>query len=328
MLSRSAQGLYWTGRHLERAAHICRLLTHQFDAIEDRSVREVGMRWRRLYASLGRKPTSDWLEHGDEDDAYMLTDAYTLADDLTFEATNPDSVRNCIANARENLRQVRNAVSREMWGSLNQGYLTLQTDRIENIWDNQIRDFYQRTENAIRTFMGTTDSTMYRDEGWSFLQLGRFVERSQLVTVLLDSQLKLYPTAELDGEADWDSLLAICLARGAYRRLHSFNYEPDHVIDFMVTDAQLPYSLRNSLRQVQKQLAIVTGPQALPGAEAARQRVGRLVARLDFDWPAPAERTDKKVRRILRDIRLACRHLHVDIDGAFFHYAIEDTPTL
>ena len=39
MLSRSAQGLYWISRYLERAQYGCRLLAGQLEAIEDPAAR-------------------------------------------------------------------------------------------------------------------------------------------------------------------------------------------------------------------------------------------------------------------------------------------------
>ena len=214
MLSRSAQGLYWTGRYLERAEHLCRLMAHQIEALGDCSIEMIDRRWQRLYASIRREPVAGKLEPSPEDDAYIFADAYTLADDLTFEPQNPDSIGACVANARENIRQVRNAVSREMWGSLNTAYLELHTRRIEDIWVDRTEEFYKRTENAVRTFIGVADSTMYRDDSWSFFQLGRFLERAQLVAVLLDAHLEIYSTDQPDTESDWESLLSICLARG------------------------------------------------------------------------------------------------------------------
>ena len=42
MLSRHAQSLYWIGRYLERAGHLCRLLRLQSHALVDRpSVRSI-----------------------------------------------------------------------------------------------------------------------------------------------------------------------------------------------------------------------------------------------------------------------------------------------
>ena len=326
MLSRSAQGLYWTGRYLERAEHLCRLMAHQIEALGDCSIEMIDRRWQRLYASIRREPVAGKLEPSPEDDAYIFADAYTLADDLTFEPQNPDSIGACVANARENIRQVRNAVSREMWGSLNTAYLELHTRRIEDIWVDRTEEFYKRTENAVRTFIGVADSTMYRDDSWSFFQLGRFLERAQLVAVLLDAHLEIYSTDQPDTESDWESLLSICLARGAFRRLHSLNYQPDRVVDFLVSDACLVHSVRYALTRIEQELEAVTGPNAIPPAVEAHRRTRRMAARLDYDWPQYTPGRDSESRSMLVEIRDTCHSLHADIDGAYFHYGIEDTP--
>ena len=56
MLARSAEGLYWMGRYLERAAHLCRLLRLQTQALVDRPEREIGAGWRRIYRTMNRVP--------------------------------------------------------------------------------------------------------------------------------------------------------------------------------------------------------------------------------------------------------------------------------
>ena len=88
MLSRSAQGLYWMGRYLERARHLSRLLQLQSEALVDRPVREIYFGWRRIYASVGRAPPGGSLEVSDDDD-FVLADSFTLVDDLTFERLEP-----------------------------------------------------------------------------------------------------------------------------------------------------------------------------------------------------------------------------------------------
>ena len=61
MLARSAQGLYWMSRYLERAKHSCRLLAAQFETLEDRAVEEIDRSWRRIYSSVNRVPIGgDW----------------------------------------------------------------------------------------------------------------------------------------------------------------------------------------------------------------------------------------------------------------------------
>ena len=97
MLSRSAEGLYWMGRYLERAQHLSRLLRVQTETLLDRPVDEIHFGGLRMYGSLDRQPPVGSLELLGQDD-YSLADSYTLADDLTFERTNPDSVWSGVAN--------------------------------------------------------------------------------------------------------------------------------------------------------------------------------------------------------------------------------------
>ena len=183
MLSRSAQGLYWMGRNLERAEHLCRLLRNQVESLVDRPVREIHFGWSRIYGSLHRQPPVGNLEpEGGED--FTLADSYTLADDLTFERSNPDSVWSCFALGRENARQMRHCISADMWTSLNGAYLRLQGQRIEDIWRTSPEDFYMQTCRDIHAFGGVAEATMYRGEGWRFIRLGRFIERAQLATSL------------------------------------------------------------------------------------------------------------------------------------------------
>ncbi len=87
---------------------------------------------------------------------------------------------------------------------------------------------------------------MYRDESWHFLQLGRFVERTQLLAGLIDAQLAIFPASEQHPESDWLSLLRICGARRAYGRLFSLEVRPATVVNFLVTDPLLGEFKRSS----------------------------------------------------------------------------------
>ncbi len=133
MLARSAQGLYWMSRYLERAQYLCRLLRLQTESLVDRPLREIRFGWHRIYRGVGREPPAGSLEAFDSED-YTLADSYTLVDDLTFERLNPDSVWSCLALGRENARQMRQCISAEMWTCLNRTYLHLRDLEIQNIW--------------------------------------------------------------------------------------------------------------------------------------------------------------------------------------------------
>ena len=261
MLSRSAQGLYWMTRYLERAGHLCRLLQLQVETLVDRPLREIHFGWDRVYKSMNQSPFSGGaIEKFDSDD-YTLADSYTLADHLTFERFNPDSIWNCVAYARENARQVRNHIAAEMWFSLNTTYLRLQKLDIQKIWKIAPESFYAETIEEISAFAGVAEATMYRDEGWRFMQLGRFMERAQLSAAILLAQIDADRRQDGSFDADWANLLHVYHAFDAYVHTYSVVVQPDQVLDLLVTDPSLPRSLYQSLESIASELnAIGPGP--------------------------------------------------------------------
>ena len=281
MLSRSGQGLYWMGRYLERAEHLCRLLRMEAESLVDRPPREIYFGWSRIYGSIHHLPPGGALDIGD--DLFTLVDSYTLADDLTFERTNPYSVRNCFSLGRENARQMRHCISAEMWTQLNLAYLRIQKLSIQDIWHSP-ESFYEELLTEIATVTGVADTTMYRDEGWRFLQIGRFIERVQLSTSLLLAHLAADFAVPGESETDWTSLLRVYHAFDAYNRRYSVEVRPKQVIDLLVTDSMLPDSLSRSLDRVASGLDdLGPGPDERASADAMRL-AGRMAALVRYDW--------------------------------------------
>ncbi len=344
MLARSAQGLYWMGRYLERADHLCRLLRLQTEALVDRPIAEIYNGWNRIYSCLDRQPpgsgpdlfpgndgdsnggmlqvmgvpgTAAWQRSGGDD--YTLADSFTLTDDLTFDRANPGSVWNCFAMGRENARQMRHCISAEMWRSLNLAYLRIQQVNILDIWSSSPEAFYLEIDADIDNFMGVAAATMYRDEGWHFMQLGRYIERAQLAVTLFMAQIELFPLDSPNGsegsESDWITLLRMHHAVEAYNRTYSVEISSNQVLDLLVTDPLLPDSLCRSLDAAAAELApIPSGPNAASDA-AARRLSGRLAAMARYEWPD----TDDRAQLLLR-LHGYCLELHNLVSAAFFDY--------
>ena len=321
MLSRSAQGLYWLGRYLERAGHLCRLLRLQTAALVDRPLGEIHFGWSRLYNCVDRQPPAGSLEPLGSD-AFALADSYTLADDLTFERTNPASVWSCLTLARENARQVRHCISAEMWAALNLSYLRIQQLGIQDIWAASPESFYAETLAEIDTFAGVAAATMYRDDGWRFMQLGRVIERAQFSVALLLVQLAADTRTEEHSDADWTSLLRVYHAFEVYSRRYSVEVQPAQVLDLLATDPLLPDSLCRSLDMAAGELAAI-GPGPNARTSGTTQRLAsRLGALIHYDWP---DRQDRE--NLLREVDEHCRGLHRLVTLTYFDYPVEDFPT-
>ena len=308
------------GRYLERAEFLCRLLRLQAEALVDRPIREIHAGWARIYDGIGREPPGGSLELVTSDD-FTLADSYTLADDLTFERSNPDSVWSCFAQGRENARQMRHCISEELWTSLNLAYLRIQKLGIQDIWRTSPEGFYAETAAEMNRFSGVAGATMYRDEGWRFMQLGCFIERAQLSTALFLSQLSADSKAGEHTDADWTALLRFYHAFEAYNRIYSVEVHPGQVLDLLATDPLLPDSLCRSLDRAASDLASIgPGPNA-KASGAARRLAGRMAALIHYDWPDREDRDE-----LLRQVRQYVLELHHLVTAAYFDYAVEDFP--
>ena len=316
MLSRSAQGLYWMGRYLERAEGLCRLLQIQSEALVDLPVREIHFGWMRIYGSMGQNPPVAGLQLGDDD--FTLADSYTLADHLTFERMNPGSVWSCFSLARESARQMRHCISAEMWTRMNLTYLKIREMSIQDIWPTSPESFYAETLAELDTFAGVAESTMYRDEGWSFMQLGRYIERAQLTTTLLMAQFEAERVNVAEPGTGWTSLLRISHAFDAYSRRFGVEVVPGRVLDLLVTDDLLPNSLCRSLDIAAEELAAIgPGPDSR-GSDAARRLAGRLSALVHYEWP---DREDHE--GLLSQVNQFCRDLHQLVTDTYFEYSVD-----
>ena len=320
MLSRSAQGIYWMGRYLERTEHLGRLLRLQVESLVDQPLREIQLGWSRIYRSLEREPPVAGVQH-DSEETFDLADSITLAHDLTFDRTHLNSVQGCLFSARENARQTRDRISGEMWTSLNLSFLRVKRLTISDIWQFSPQSFYAETVREVDTFFGVSQMTMYRDQGWNFLNLGRYIERSQLLISMLLAQIVIGRHRDDSFDGDWSTLLKLYLAFDAYNRTFSVEVRPTRVLTLLATDKKLSYSLSHAYSEITRTLAeIGSGPFAR-SSDAANRLAGRLAALIDYEW---ADRYDHE--QVLLQARDDTRKLHHLVTEAYVDYVIEESP--
>ena len=276
MLSRVADGLYWTSRHLEQAEHTARLLKVMRDASAERLEEDTADAWRRITTSLYQGPPDGFV--GESIDSDQLTRT------LTFDGKVGGSIIGCLTAARENARQMREQISSEMWEVLNGQYLRLRESG-HDIRDEEEsgRGLYDEIIAGLHHFQGVTDSTMSHGEGWYFIQLGRFIERGQQLQRLLGYHFGATapdgtPFAAAPTHFDWVNLLKMCSAFEAFCKVHTANIQADRIAEFLIFDPAFPRSVRFAVDQVQSVLRDIGGG----GAGQADRIAGRLRATLDY----------------------------------------------
>jgi len=277
MLSRVAESIYWMSRYIERAENVARV---------------VGVN-NQLQHDLPDLTEEQWdpmvKVTGDDERFQSHYDAATrsnVIDFLTFDTANPNSIFSCLTRARENARSVREIISSEMWEEINRFYLFLREPDARQSALSDAHSFFRHVRRSSHLIEGTKNETMEHAEAWHFSRIGRFIERADQTTRILDVKyFLLLPSADDVGkpidDLQWGALLRSASAFEAYRRTHG-RVAARAVAGFLLLDREFPRSVHHCATQAQISLHAVTGTPIRRFANAAERALGRLVAELDY----------------------------------------------
>jgi uncharacterized alpha-E superfamily protein len=279
MLSRVATTLYWMVRYVERADNLARLidvnrqLLLDFERLDTERLRGF---WQPIILSTGDEEAFSKLydDTGSEEVIRFLTD----------DPRNPNSIRSCIALARENARTVRDQLSDELWEELNALYLFTCSSEASRLINSDPPRYYENIRRSAVTFLGIAASTTSRNEGWDFLDLGRHLERADKTTRFLDVSSFL-PTAE-EGAASpgimhGTAILRSCGAMGAFRVARQ-EISVRGVAEFLIFAKDFPRSVRYCIERVDISLHRISGTPRGTFSNEAERESGRLLAELNF----------------------------------------------
>jgi uncharacterized alpha-E superfamily protein len=300
VLSRVAESLYWIGRYVERAEDTARLLdVHVHTLLEDPWVDET----KACCDLLGVMGVP--VPEGPPVNARRTVQL------LGFAPNHTSSIVGALGGARENARGVREAISSELWESVNATYHSLRAQESDAARRGPF-DFFRYVRERSALISGTIDGTMPRDDGWRFLVLGRSLERIDMTARLLWARGGSRATG-----AGWTALLKSCSAHEAYLRTYRAAVEPERVVEFLVLDRLFPRSIYASMLVAEQCLAELDPTAGRTGVDnAARRLVGPGPADLEFrlsdellaDLPALLDRT-----------QATCSAVGDAVSSRFFH---------
>jgi uncharacterized alpha-E superfamily protein len=170
---------------------------------------------------------------------------------------------------------------------------------------------------------GVTYSTLSHGEGWYFLELGKHIERAQLLGRLLDVHFRgpRDGTQNTPKYFDWLVLLKFCTAFEPYTKLYTASIRPQKIAEFLLFDPEFPHSIRFSVDRVTEALARVA-PGAPPARRAAVERLaGRLKASVDFGQID--DLMSGGIAGFLADITRQCEKIHETLYSSFITYGAE-----
>ncbi len=284
MLSRVADALFWMSRYSERAEHVARMLEVNFHLDLDLHGVVAGpheLQWLALLEVLQLAPPSE------EEDRPLPV---VVSEKLTFDMRTPTSIMSCITRARNNARSIRGSISSDMWRELNKLYWQLNDPEFRGHAQESPHNLYHAVQIGSQLFQGVCDATLTHDEGWQFIQLGKYLERAEKTLRVLDVRFRqlrlLVEPAELSlANLHWASVLKACVAYQAYQRLYISRVEPERVIEFLLFNPEFPHSVRFCLEGAAKALDDIGGGDTGRRGGRAGHILGRAISELEYADP-------------------------------------------
>ncbi|OXS99177.1 A alpha-helical domain with a conserved ER moti [Notoacmeibacter marinus] len=275
LLGRTASGLYWLFRYIERAENVARIVdagSHvALTGDADRS---------DVWPSVLRSAGVDSVFPGDVDHA---TEAEVADFLLRNRKENSSSVLSCIDLARSNGRMVRTALTREVWESLNEAWMTMNASLSGPIDLDELVERLEEIKRQTAQIRGAFFGTMMRDDRYSFCRLGTYSERLDNTARIMDVKYYvLLPSSSWVGTPldnhQWRSILRSVSAHRSFTSVYGTEFKSSLIAEFLILDRTMPRSLTFCAAGLDRTLGYLAEhySQSQPCDEAAHEMLLKL----------------------------------------------------
>jgi uncharacterized alpha-E superfamily protein len=275
MLSRIADSLFWLNRYMERADGLLRVMKTNYILSLDKGVNS-NLTWR---------PMLEIFTYADEQQIAVLENDTAAALKLLITDTdNRNSLKVILNRARENARGVQDHITKEVWEQINQMYhMVNHPNLISKLTGHALEAIENFLKNCL-LFAGVTDTTMPRGLGWSFMNLGRCIERCTQTIEITDKQYRSidYDLNKTVDILQWRYLL---LSLSGYelhlKTYHSSNFNKD-VLHQVLINPDFTRSVFYSLNRTERYLSDVAKENKSAENEALQRFFGRLYSSVKY----------------------------------------------
>ena len=239
MLGKTAGGLYWMFRALERAENTARLIEAGFRIALTRST-DVEAEWKSVIITSATQ------------DAYLANhDTYNSAQVVDFllrDTQNNSSVLSIIKSARDNARLVRTALTTEVWAAVNETWMLFSSLLKNPIAETDLPEVLSTIRQQSALVRGALHGTMLRNDIYDFCRLGTFIERMDSTARIIDVKYySLLPSPSFVGSrldnVQWETILRSVSAHRSFRWAAEDDFNAPAIADFLILDRRMPRSL-------------------------------------------------------------------------------------
>ena len=253
MLSRVAERIYWQARYLERAENTARLLSVFSTLLLDLPP-GTKLGWRSLVEITGTDK--------------VFAAKYKLANErnvMRFLLTdeNSSSLMTTLAHTRENARTTREIMPLEAFERINDLYHYARDNVADSVSGGSRNKFLEEIISCCHEISGLMASSMSRGAAYSFVRLGRSLERADMATRIIDvgsgnllpdigSGRKRQEAKEPYENTLWMNILRSLTAYQMYRQHVKHRVNGEDVVRFLLQDDDFPRSATHALTTITK----------------------------------------------------------------------------
>ncbi|MCH6258940.1 circularly permuted type 2 ATP-grasp protein [Puniceicoccaceae bacterium K14] len=251
--SRTADNLFWLGRYIERSESQARLLRTIISLL----LEETGSESHQLVIPFIQQtlPLDESASKLFKDDSSELdlTKAEAHLSELLHSASNTSSLLYNLSSVVRTASSVKERLSIDAWKRINHldDFTQIITPSSDSIYSEESIQFLDDSLDLSASITGHLTENMTRSPGWTFLQIGRRIERSMTTSSILETIFK-------DPKNYQDTLFTRFLELSdcsiTYRRRYLNTITPEAILDLIVFDETNPRSLIHQARELERLL--------------------------------------------------------------------------
>ena len=306
MLSRVADAVFWMARYMERTDNILRALRTNYIASQD----EIqNFDWHLWVEGLGPE-------------GYVSESNPTYREalhHLLLNKENNTSLLTNVARARENARSVQDYITKEVWQCINDYYHLIHDPHTEQLL--LANDPVTAFDNLLREstlFYGTVDITMNRGEGYSFLNIGKYIERLLRSLDILELKIKELESGGIE-VTQWKYLLYSLSGYEFHTKYYRNVLSTENVIHQVILNAQFPHSALYCLSQVEryfKRLDAISVPEHFKEMEFL---FGKAMSNLRYG--GHEQKSVEQVKSLVLRTKIEIKDLGHKLASLYFGYS-------
>jgi uncharacterized alpha-E superfamily protein len=312
MLARIADSLFWMARYIERADGIMRMLKINYTASLDKSGAEE-FSWKpvlRLFSTLN-----------DAEIEAIEKDSKRVMHYMIDDRNNHNSLFNIIKSARENARGVQDHITLEVWSCVNDFYHDIRSDQVYNMVeaDQSIQLLDTLLKNGL-LYYGTSDITMPRGDGWSFMNIGKALERALQTVDLLDSKYSALQY-DLNAHAEtpyWRFLLMSASGYELYVKTYREGLNGKHIAEMMLLNTDFPRAILYSIVQLTRNFEKIRSDRNIDSYKEIEFLIGKL--RSTIRYTDVSTLTQEGLKNTLLNTRSELYQISNALNTYYFNY--------